>query len=387
MGNFRILIIGSGVAGLTCAGLLKQRGLTPTVIEKTAEKDFHDGGYMLGLLPLGSRVLTELGLQKEYFAQSVEMRTYELGKQNGDSIKKFPLDFINEKYASYRGIGRAELLEVLFRSFDKKNIIFGTTATKIVPKENSVDVEFSDGSKDTFDIVIGADGMHSLTRKMLWKENEYQYYDTNWGCWVVWLDKEKSKNYSFDTYKEHWGASCFFGVYPVKDKIGVLVGGPNSLTEKLGVQALVDKVKKGLHKGNEHFTEAFDILAKTKNPFYWELHDCRSKTWRKGNVILLGDAAAGFLPTAGVGASMAMDSAAALVDELSRTDKEHIVYGLDLFIKKQKERVEIAQQDSRNLGKMMFVKSPFIAAIRNYFMRFYTIEMLVKNISKIIEGK
>ncbi len=83
---------------------------------------------------------------------------------------------------------------------------------------------------------------------------------------------------------------------------------------------------------------------------------------------------------------MAMDSASALVDELSRTDKEHIEYGLDLYIKRQKNRVEKAQQDSRKLGKLMFVKSGFLAGIRDYAIRFYSIKQLAKNVSKTIEG-
>ena len=132
--------------------------------------------------------------------------------------------------------------------------------------------------------------------------------------------------------------------------------------------------------------ETLDNLAITEKPFYWEFHDVRTREWNKGNVILLGDAASGFLPTAGVGASMAMDSAAALVDELSRTDKEHIKYGLKLFIKRQQKRVEANQEDSRKLGKMMFVRSHLVSAVRDYAIRFYTVKQMVKNISKTIEG-
>lgn len=128
------------------------------------------------------------------------------------------------------------------------------------------------------------------------------------------------------------------------------------------------------------------MLSSTQDSFYWELHDCRTDNWHKGNVVLLGDSACGFLPTAGVGASMAMDSASALVDELSRTDKGHIEYGINLYIKRQRKRVESAQEDSRKLGQLMFVKSKLISEIRDYVIRFYSIKQLVKNLSKTIEG-
>jgi 2-polyprenyl-6-methoxyphenol hydroxylase-like FAD-dependent oxidoreductase len=60
--------------------------------------------------------------------------------------------------------------------------------------------------------------------------------------------------------------------------------------------------------------------AATADMFYWRLDDCRAPSWRAGRVALLGDSACGFLPTAGIGASMAMESAAVLADELDRTD-------------------------------------------------------------------
>lgn len=84
---------------------------------------------------------------------------------------------------------------------------------------------------------------------------------------------------------------------------------------------------------------------------------------------------------------MAMDSAAALVDELSRSESDHMQYALNLYTRRQKKRVEKAQTDSRQLGKMMFVQSPLLSMVRNYALRFYTLKNLLANISKVIEGE
>ncbi|WP_157429300.1 FAD-dependent oxidoreductase [Aequorivita sublithincola] len=381
MKNLNILIIGAGVAGLTCANLLKRQGSKFQIVEKESLGNFNGSGYMLGLLPLGGRVLTELDLDKEYFEQSIEMTDYEIHKENGTLNKAYSLNFINKDYGSYRGIGRKELISILTKSIGNEHIQFDTTITEIQQKENLVIVIFSDGKKDSFDLVIVADGIHSETRKLLWNDNEYKYYDTDWGGWVAWLE-----NKNLNAYKEYWGAASFLGLYPVKNKIGVFLGGPNELIKKEGMSGFVQKIKKEILPEFKIVHNSLDTLESTENPFYWEFHDCRTKDWQKGNVILLGDSACGFLPTAGVGASMAMDSASALVDELSRTDKEHIGYGLKLYIKRQKKKVETAQEDSRKLGKLMFVKSNLIAGIRDYAIRFYSIKQLAKNISKTIEG-
>ncbi|MBN2745361.1 MAG: FAD-dependent monooxygenase [Bacteroidales bacterium] len=381
MQNFNILIVGAGVAGLTCANLLKKQGAQFKLIEKESFDNFNGSGYMLGLLPLGGRVLTELDLDKEYFDHSMEMANYEIHKENGTLNKAYSLDFINKEYGSYRGIGRKELIDILTKNIGVENIQFGTSVTQIQQTENTVHVNYSNGKKEIFDLVIVADGIHSDTRKLLWNENEYKYYDTGWGGWVAWLE-----NQDLNVYKEYWGASSFMGLYPVKNKIGIFLGGPNDAVKKQGLKSFAEKIKDEILPEFDVLHKSLDRLASTENPFYWEFHDCRTNDWNKGNVILLGDSACGFLPTAGVGASMAMDSASAFVDELSRTDKEHIEYGIKLYIKRQKKRVETAQEDSRKLAKLMFVKSGLIAGVRDYAFRFYSIKQLAKNISKTIEG-
>lgn len=131
---------------------------------------------------------------------------------------------------------------------------------------------------------------------------------------------------------------------------------------------------------------ALDAVAKAEDAFFWDLHDCRTRQWSKGRVVLLGDAAAGFLPTAGVGASMAMLSAAALADELSRTDAAHLDYALRLYVRRNKQRVEAAQDNSRKLARMMLIESAPLAWGRDQLLRFYTLDQALKEIVEIMEG-
>ncbi|MGD8427395.1 MAG: FAD-dependent monooxygenase, partial [Balneolaceae bacterium] len=106
MQNLDILIVGAGVAGLTCGGLLVKQGMEPVIVEREAEADFNKSGYMLGLLPLGGRVLNALDARDAYFEKSIQMENYEIHKQHGELVKNYPLEFINEQFGSYRGITR-----------------------------------------------------------------------------------------------------------------------------------------------------------------------------------------------------------------------------------------------------------------------------------------
>lgn len=381
MQSLKTLIVGAGVAGLTCAGLLMKQGIEPVVIERESEEKFNKSGYMLGLLPLGGRVLNALNAREAYFDNSVQMEYYEVHHSNGDLIKSYPLDFINNQYGSYRGITRTSLVDILLQRAQGADIRYNTTVDELNNISEGVEVTFSDGQSDTFDLAIIAEGIHSTTRKKILNEDEYAFYDTEWGGWVTWLDQSP-----ITSYKEYWGAGAFLGLYPVEDRIGVFIGGPVNTIKKKGLPSFIAEVKNNITDKHEMPHKALDALKKEEDPFFWEFHDCKSEVWYKGNTLLLGDAATGFLPTAGVGASMAMDSAAALVDELTRVDKKHLEYGLQLYCQRQKERVEKAQSDSRDLGKMMFVNSPFITSIRNKLLPFYSLERMLSDLSKVMEG-
>lgn len=381
MQRLKVLIVGAGVAGLTCAGLLEKEGIELQIIERETKEKFNKSGYMLGLLPLGGRVLNALNLKEKYFQKSIQMDSYEIHKPNGEMIKNYPLDFINNNYGSYRGISRENLIELLLESIKTSQIKYDTTISELIQKDNSVEIIFNNSNRETYDIVIIAEGIHSTTRKLLLTKDEYEYYDTGWGGWVTWLDQEP-----ISKYREYWGTGSFLGMYPIKDKIGIFLGGPVKKIKAAGLEAFVKQTSEKLKPEFKLPKKAISKFLQEESPFFWEFHDCKTATWQVGNVILLGDAATGFLPTAGVGASIAMDSAAALVDELTRVDKEHIQYGLKLFVNRQKSRVEKAQKDSRSLGKMMFINSSFLTFIRNEILPLYSLQKMLKDLSRVMEG-
>ena len=111
--------------------------------------------------------------------------------------------------------------------------------------------------------------------------------------------------------------------------------------------------------------------------YLWRMADVRARQWVRGRVVLVGDAAAAFLPTAGIGASMALESAAVLADELSRTSTQYLPDALALYERRRRRRVEATQNQSRRLARLMFLRSPRLCAVRNRALRFLTMEQLV----------
>lgn len=372
--RMHVLIIGAGVAGLTLAALLRQRGQAPLVIER--EPSLANRGYMLGLYPLGSRVLQGLGLYDQYLAQSVTLRRYCIHNGRGACVRDYNLQAVNQRFGPIQGISRGGLIDLLQQGVGDLPLRPGATVKELNQRDDKVCVSFSDGSARDFDLVVGADGMHSETRRMVLAESEYAYRDTGWGGWAFWVDSSLAPQ---DTFAAYWGAGRFLGLYPVRDQLGVFVGGPVSQIQSLGLMEFSRYVQQRFKSP----VPALDCVP--ADSFFWKFHDCRCKHWHRGRVILLGDAAVGFLPTAGVGASMAMESAAALNDELSRTNAERVEQALTLFERRHRGRVERAQAGSRKLGRMMFVRSRVLSAARDQLLRFYSVERLVRGIAEIME--
>jgi 2-polyprenyl-6-methoxyphenol hydroxylase-like FAD-dependent oxidoreductase len=370
----QVLIVGAGIAGLTLAGLLRRFGIEPVIIERAP--DFTHTGYMLGLYPLGGRVLHALGLHDRYVAESQATKTYSLWNSRGRHVKDYSFEQFIARFGPYQMLSRGELLQLLLSASGGADAVrTGTTLTKINQTEDRVRATFSDGAEHDFDLVVAADGMFSAVRDLVFGSTLPRR--TGWGGWIWWTDADIGPH---DTVSEYWTAGAFAGIYPTRDSAGLFIGGPNAQLQQAGTDGIAAFVQRHFAHAQGPIANALTCDVPDSECFYWELLDVRAREWVKGRVVLLGDAAAGFLPTAGVGASMAMESAAALADELSRTDAAYVPNALKLFEKRRRKRVEAVQSNSRSLARLMFTSNGLFARTRDVVMRFYTMEQALKPI-------
>lgn len=373
--RMRILVVGAGIAGATLGALLRQRGERPAIIERGTGKE--DGGYMLGLMPLGGRVLNGLGLAETCHQVSLPMRNYAMYNRNGRLIKNYPLAPLVERFGAVRGIERGKLLDMLRNVAGP--ILYDTSIVRVDETDDRVLVTFNDGSSADFDLVVAADGAHSSLRELAFKKREVEEFATGWGGYVLW---SSPGSLSLDTYSELWSNGWGIGLYPVPGRIGIFLAGRHKVLARTDPETYAREIERRLPPGP--FAEALKNRENVSGAYYWKMDDCRARVWRRGRVMLLGDAADAFLPTAGIGASAAMDSAAALADELSRADADHIDYALDIYEMRQRHRVEAVQKNSRDLAGYMFVNSRFAVWMRDQLMRFYTLKRLIADISRVM---
>lgn len=374
----RVLISGAGMAGLTLAALLRQRGIDADIIDRAP--DFDHAGYVLGLYPLGNRVLHGLGVYDEFAAASEAMDDYVVAGANGREIKRFDFRPFTGRYGDIRMLGRADLLRLLNRANDDTPIRMNTTIATMTDNGDTVRVRTSDGAEKDYDLVVGADGIHAQSRRHVSPQNEI--FDSKWACWAWWTERGDLPP---GTVQEQWGAGRFIGLYPTPTRLGVVAAAP---ARALGFGAIQGRQMRMHDVFGKMKGRARDIIDSFPNDdgemFYWKLDDQRARHWIKGRVVLLGDAAAAFLPTAGIGASMAMESAAVLADELSRADAKSVPLALTFYERRRRTRVEAAQDDSRKLSKLMFLRSPVLGFLRNQSVKMMSLKSLAKDIVKML---
>jgi 2-polyprenyl-6-methoxyphenol hydroxylase-like FAD-dependent oxidoreductase len=140
------------------------------------------------------------------------------------------------------------------------------------------------------------------------------------------------------------------------------------------------RLLRGMIVHDKAIGRAVDDLGEAR---VWPMRDVRSRRWVDGRVVLCGDAAVGFLPTAGVGASNAMRAAAALADELTRANATTVPLALELYEKRCRSVIERNQTDSRRLARLMFLRRRSLTWARDRIAARYPAE---KALAHIIES-
>jgi 2-polyprenyl-6-methoxyphenol hydroxylase-like FAD-dependent oxidoreductase len=326
-------------------------------------------------------VFHALGVHDAFVAASEPMGHYAARDGAGRLLTSSPLPASISRYGHLGIVDRADLLDLLHTAVGDAEVRRLVSIERATQTDDHVDVTLDDGTREGFDLVVGADGINSRVRESLL--GPVPTVETGWGCYVWWADRGVVAG---TTTTEHWGAGSFLGLYPCRERVCVILGAPMDVLRPDRPRARAGRVACLLQPFGVPVEQLLTELPPDDEPlFVWPMSDVRSPRWVGGRIALVGDAAAAFLPTAGIGASMALESAAVLADELSRTDPVYLPHALDLYERRRRHRVEAAQTQSRRLARIMFIRSPRLAALRDRALRLARIEHLVGPLVKDLQ--
>jgi 2-polyprenyl-6-methoxyphenol hydroxylase-like FAD-dependent oxidoreductase len=372
----RVLIIGGGMAGWTLAGHLLRAGITPTLVERVPE--YSRVGFCIGLYPFSASTLRPTGVYERYAEASLPVTDYTMCDAHGGIMQRMSFTEALGRIHGFMGmLQRADLLDTLRDGGDGATVAMGVTVTALEQEGEVVRVTFSDGGTGEYDVVLACDGVHSATRALLIGSSDAGVTDWGFTAFTWWTPRQAAVA---DGVIEYWGAGGLFGLYPLADRINAIAGMPTPAgLEGMSQEQIVAAVR-------EHFVDypepVQESLAHASDGavFPWPMVDHKADQWIHGRVALVGDAATGFLPTAGVGASNAIKSAQVLADELGRADASTVPLALSLWEQRARAKVEANQAASRTLAKMMFVKGSTVAKVRDLMLKHYPVDKVAKDV-------
>lgn len=306
-----ILIIGGGIGGLTAAIALRAGGHRVTVIERDPEWSV----YGVGIIQQGNvlRAMAQLGLLDDYLSQAVGFDSVAVHAPDGTLVAQVPSHRLVEGCPANVGISRRALQQVLAdRTFASgAEVILGVTADELDDLGEAVRVLLSNGAERHFDLVIGADGIHSHTRRKLFPQVPLPEF-TGQSVWRYNLPRPGDLA-SLHVYNGPTGA----GLVPISDTLMYLYlttpepGNPHY--SRIGLAATMRaKVPHALGTLANLVTDDDAVVYR---PLETLLLD---GPWHRGRVVLLGDAVHASTPHLGQGAGMAIEDAIVLAEELER---------------------------------------------------------------------
>lgn len=301
----RALICGAGVGGLSAGIALQRAGFEAVVLERAP--DLRVTGFGLNLWPNAGRALYGLGLRSEYEAVSVALRRYWTLASTGEvTYKRDVVDWAERFGAPATGVYRRELSGMLADALGLEHIRFGHDLVDVRDEGSSVVCVLANGDELEGDLLIGADGIHSVVRTRLYgpllhRENPHHAF--RWRGLVQLADTD------IDAYAETevFGGRAFFGTIPVGDgRAYWFASGPgiNDLDDFMACFGAWERT----HVPGTIAASAQDEIHPTK------LLDLAEppEQWTRGRVTLLGDAAHPMMPDLAQGASQTFVDSAAL---------------------------------------------------------------------------
>ena len=314
----KIGINGTGIAGPTLAYWLKKYGHEPILYERAPA--LRKGGYIVDFWGLGYDIAEMMGLIpaiKEYGYQIKELLSVD---DEGKTRAQMPVSTISEIVnGRYISISRSHLASIIFDALEGVETRFGQSIVTLEEDNDGVNVTLSDGSTERFDLIIGADGLHSHIRSLVFgAESEFE---NDLGVYVAAFTINDYPHRNEDQYIVHPEPSYQISRFSMRDnKTLILFTFRKELVRHKPANEAEEKAL--LHEIYNHCGwEAKEILSylDATDDFYFDtVSQIQMPHWSKGRVALIGDAVACASLLAGEGAGLGMTEAYTLAGELHK---------------------------------------------------------------------
>ncbi len=312
-----VLISGAGIAGPTLAYWLSAAGFRPTLIERAPA--LRTGGYVIDFWGLGYDIAERMGLLGEIDRIGYHMRELRVVDENGRRAAGFGTKVFEELTGGrYVTIGRSDLSRLLFdKARDGAETLFGDEIVELRELGDCVQVRLKHGGERRFDLVVGADGLHSAVRRLAFgPENQFE---KRLGYAAAAFQAEHYRPRDEDVYVMYGQPGWMVGRVTMRNDLTLVLfvfadDGPPPET------AVDQKATLRARYGDAQWEcpRILEALDRAPELYFDSVSQIRMNAWSRGRVALIGDAAFCVSLAAGQGSALAMISAYVLAGELAR---------------------------------------------------------------------
>ncbi len=351
----RVLIVGAGIGGLAAALALRQAGFDAHVYEQASA--LREVGAGVAISPNAVKVLHRLGLAEALRAVGVVSHSMDSRDwQTGALLGRVPLAeaAVDRWDAPFYHLHRADLHDALRAALGDPHITLGARCVAVEQRDNSVTARFADGREATGDLLIGADGIHSVVREHVAGPDR-----PIWSRQISWRGlAPASVGHEVGLEVRHhsfWGPRtqfvCFYvGSGRLVNWVGNTQSDDDWHEESWSARGDRDEALKlfaGWHP------QVRELIAGTEQVFKWALFDRPPlTTWTRGRVTLLGGAAHPMLPYMAQGASQSIEDAFVLGHCLA-ADRDDPQRAIGEYAARRRERTAAVQNASREASRVV----------------------------------
>jgi 2-polyprenyl-6-methoxyphenol hydroxylase-like FAD-dependent oxidoreductase len=361
----KVVIAGGGIGGLTAAIALRRAGFEVVVFERATE--LREVGAGLLLAANAQKSLAKLGLAEAVACLGTPASAGEIRSWRGNVLASIPADELENKIGTpSAAVHRADLQALLVREVEDGTLRLGTEVGAFEQDQSGVRVLLADGSRESADLLVGADGLRSRIRAGLFGSEGPRY--AGYTAWRAVVEPKEAL-LPWGTGFESWGRGARFGCAHIGDgrvywfatansPEGEKDGPPGS---PAGAKAKLLRLFSGWHRPVADLVEVAEEGTILRTDIYDR--EPLGERWGEGRVTLLGDAAHPMTPNLGQGACQAIEDAVVLARCLG--ERGATAEALRSYERLRSDRVAMVVRRSRRVGMVGQVKNPAICWVRD----------------------